>query len=115
MPLSAVLINLLGVLLLVLGKDQLLAPVVLAATLHVGKFAIGTAMYWLGDAVDISALIVLEVLLEVQSHVARRVGRATYPGKCGLSALGAKLLVHLSRHVEAAVAAQHPGFELFDA
>lgn len=115
LALPAVVIDLPLVLLLVLGQDEVLAPVALAAALHAGHLAVGGAVHRLGDAVDVAALVVLEVALEVQLHLARAVGAAARPRQRCLSALGAELLVHLPRHVEAPVAAQHPCLELLDA
>lgn len=68
-PLSAILVYLLRVLFLVLGQDQLLAPMVLPPTLHVRHFAIRTAMHRLGYAVNVSSLVVLEVLFQMQPHI----------------------------------------------
>lgn len=114
LPLPAVFCSLLLVLLLVLSQDQILAPVVLASALHVVQLAAGGAMYRLWYAVDVAALVVLEVLLEVQPHVSVAVSRAGSPCEGGLPALGAELLVHLPCHVEATVAAENPCLQLLD-
>ena len=103
------------VLALVLGQDEVLTPVALAAALHTGHLAVGSAVHRLGDAVHVAALVVLEVALEVELHLARAVGAAARPRQRRLPALGAELLVHLPRHVEAPVAAQDPRLELLDA
>lgn len=115
LALPAVLVGAALVLALVLGQDEVLAPVALAAALHARHLAVGGAVHRLGDAVDVAALVVLEVALEVQLHLARGVGAAARPRQRRLPALGAELLVHLPRHVEAPVAAQDPGLELLDA
>lgn len=115
LALPAVLVGLALVLALVLGEDEVLAPVALAAALHALHLAVGGAVHRLGDAVDVAALVVLEVALEVQLHLARAVGAAARPRQRRLPTLGAELLVHLPRHVEAAIAAQDPCLELLDA
>lgn len=115
LSLSTLLLGLLLVLLLILGQDQILAPMVLASTIDVVHLAAGSAMDGLGYAVDITALVVLKVLLQVQAHVPVAVSRAGCPRECGLSTLGTELPVHLPRNVETTVAAQHPCLELFDA
>jgi hypothetical protein len=115
LPLPAVVGHLALILALVLGKDQVLAPVALAAALDPVHLAVGGAVHRLGDAVDVAPLVVLEVALEVQLHPARGVGAAARAGEGRLAAPGAELLVHLSCHVEAAVAAEDPGLELLDA
>lgn len=115
LPCATVFCCLACVLFLVLGQDQVRAPVVPASTLHVSLSAIGGAMHWLRDAVDVAALVVLKVLFQVQPHVARCVGRAAGPRQGGLAALGAELALHLSCPVEAAVAAQDPSLQLLDA
>ncbi len=71
---AAVLLRFPRVLLLVRGKDEVVAPSILAASLDVGLLAIGRAMRWLGNAIHITAVVVLEVLLQVESEVARGIG-----------------------------------------
>lgn len=114
LSLSTLLLGLLLILLLILSQYQILAPMVLSSTVDVVHLAAGSAMNWLGHAVDVATLVILEVLLQVQAHISVAVSRAGYPCEGGLSALGAELSVHLSRHVEATVAAQDPCLELFD-
>lgn len=115
LSLPAVLVGAALVLALVLGEDEVLAPMALAAALHARHLAVGGTVHRLGDAVHVAALVVLEVALEVQLHLARAVGAAARPRQRRLPALGAELLVHLTRHVKAPVAAQHPCLELLDA
>lgn len=115
LALPPVVVDLARVLALVLSKNKVLAPVALAAALHARHLAVGGAVHRLGDAVDVAPLVVLEVALQVQLHLARAVGAAARPRQRRLPALGAELLLHLPRHVEAPVAAQDPGLELLDA
>lgn len=115
LPRPAVLVLLARVLLLVLGENQIRAPVVLAAALGVGQLAVGAAVRGLGDAVDVAALVVDKVLAQVQLHLARRVGRAAHARERGVAAFGAELPVHLLGDGEAAVATQHPCLEVPDA
>lgn len=105
LALPAIVVHLARILALVLGKNQILAPVALAAALNARHLAVGGAVHWLGDAVDVAPLVVLEVALQVQLHLAGAVGAAARPRQRRLPALGAELLVHLPRHVEAPVAA----------
>lgn len=115
LPLPPVVVDLARVLALVLGKDEVFAPVALAAALNARHLAVGGAVHGLRDAVDVAPLVVLEVALQVQLHLAGAVGAAARPRQRRLPALGAELLVHLPRHVEASVAAEDPCLELFDA
>lgn len=115
LPLPPVVVDLALVLALVLGEDEVLAPVALAAPLHARHLAVGGAVHGFRDAVDVATLVILEVALEVQLHLARAVGAAACSCESRLAALGAELLVHLPRHVEAPVAAQDPRLELLDA
>lgn len=115
LPLPPVIVDLARVLALVLSKNKVFPPVALAAALNARHLAVGGAVHGLGDAVHVAPLVVLEVALQVQLHLARAVGAAARPRQRRLPALGAELLVHLPRHVEAPVAAQDPGLELFDA
>lgn len=114
-PRPALLVCLPRILLLILGEDQVRAPVILSATRRVSQLAVGAAVRGLGDAVDIAALVVDKVLLQVQLHVARRVGRAADARERGVAAPGAELPLHLLGHAEAAVAAENPGLQLADA
>lgn len=114
LPLSPLLIQRLSVLPLILGQDQILSPVILAAHM-LGQSAIGAAMNRLRHAKHISSSVPLEALLEVDLEVSVLVRRAACSGEGALAALGAELLVHVLCDVEAAVAAQHPRLEICDA
>lgn len=65
-----------GILLLVLGEDELLTPTILATTLDAGILAARRAVCGFGDAENIAAVVVLEVLLQVKLEVPLGVGAA---------------------------------------
>ncbi|KAL6876280.1 hypothetical protein HDV57DRAFT_510598 [Trichoderma longibrachiatum] len=114
LPLSPLLIQRLDVLLLVLSEDQVSAPTILAAHM-LGQSSIRTAVNRLRHAKDVSAVVPLEVLLQMDLEVSVLIRRAARPGERGLAALGTELLVHVLGDVEAAVAPQHPRLQVCDA
>lgn len=72
-------------------------------------------MGWLRDAEYVAAVVVLEVLLEMELEIARRIGTARDPRQGCLPARGAKLLRCVLANLPAAVAPQHPRLEEGDA
>lgn len=68
LPLSVLFIQGLGMFPLVLGQDQISAPVILAAHI-LGQSPVGAAMNRLGHAKHISPSVPLEALLEVDLEV----------------------------------------------
>lgn len=102
------------VLLLVLGEDEVGAPVVLPAGV-LGEAAVGAPVDGLGHAVDVAAVVPLVVFLEVHLEVALGVGGAAGAGEGGLAARRAELLGHVLADLEAAVAAEDPVLEVGDA
>lgn len=118
LPRAALLVARAYKLLLVLGEDQVLAPAVLAAGVArrvAVQAAVGGAVDRLGHAVDVAAVVPLEVALEVQPECALVVGGAAGAQERGLSARRAELARHVAGDGEAAVAAEHPRLELGDA
>lgn len=71
-------------------------------------------MSGLGNAVDVSAVVPLEVLLEVDLEVAVLVGGAARADESGLTARGAELTIHFFTDGKAAVASENPVFEMGD-
>jgi len=81
-----------------------LPPTILSSALDIGVLATGRPVGRLGDAKDVAAVVVLEVGLQVESEVARRIRAAGYTRQGSVAARGAELLGHILADLPAGVA-----------
>src|SRR6478735_5694900 len=104
LPLTSLFLSRPRKLLLILRQNEIISPAILSARV-LWKTTIRRPVNRLGNTVDISTVIPLKVLLEMDLEVAMLIGRAAYSVESRLAARGTELLVHLFCDLEAAVAA----------
>lgn len=107
----AILFALLDVLLLIFSQDEFLPPSIFAATLDASLLAIGCPVGWLGNAVNITPFIELEVPLHMESEVSRGISCTRYSRECGMSTRRTKLFRGVLANPHAAVAPEDPCLE----
>lgn len=99
-------------LLLILGKNELCTP----TTLSTASFplSIGTTMSRLGNAIPISAVVPLHVLLQVHGELAVGSCGARDTGECIFTTTRAELLVHVLGGEEASMTTLDERLEVLD-